>query len=69
MEGNKMPKATVRLESDDEVAKMILGIFKGKDGARNVLNIITALSSKDCGLYDKDFDKAIRKLRPELFKS
>jgi len=62
-----MKKVTMSLEDKNEVIKMVLDIFKGKIGAQNVVNIIKGLTGKEFSIYDKAFDKEIRKLKPEWF--
>lgn len=63
-----MEKVNVALDSEEEVVKMILSVFKGKDGAQNVVNLVVAMTNPKSKIYDKAFDKALRKLRPSWFK-
>jgi hypothetical protein len=63
-----MKKVTVSLEEkDNEVADMILDIFKGKVGAQNIVNLVKGKLDKECDIYDKVFEKELRKLKPEWF--
>lgn len=62
-----MKKVTMDLEDKNEVIKMVLDIFKGKIGAQNLANILAGKTGKEFSIYDKAFDKEIRKLRPEWF--
>lgn len=62
-----MEKIDVAIDSDDEVVKMIMSIFLGKDGANNIVTIIQSKTDPKSKIYDKAFDKALRKLKPEWF--
>lgn len=63
-----MKKVTVSLEEkDNEVADMILSIFKGKIGAQNIVNLVNGKTHKELSIYDKAFEKELRKLKPEWF--
>lgn len=61
-----MKKVEVGLDSNEEVVKMILDVFKGRDGARNLVNILKAKTDKHGKLYDKVFSNAIHKSVPEI---
>lgn len=61
-----MKKVTVSLEDQDEAVNMILAIFKGKDGAQNLVNIIAAKTNKDSSIYDAAFTKTLFKIKPCL---
>lgn len=63
-----MKKVTMDLEDKNEVIKMVLDIFKGKIGAQNLINIFKGRTDQETTIYDKAFEKEIRKLKPEWFK-
>lgn len=58
---------TVSLEGGEDIAKMILEIFKGKIGASNTVNLIKGKTNKMSPIYDKDFEKEFLKFKDELF--